>query len=245
MNSAGIGALYYLAPIYMGLRMLDLFSGTHSVGRVACELGFSVTSLDLCDASICCDVLAWDYTAYEPGYFDVIWASPCCRTFSTVRRSNIGRNGYTREGLEADMSNIGLPILRKTEEIIAYLKPKLWYLENPQTGLMKNFIDPSIPFYDVDYCKYTDWGYRKRTRIWYGGDFTPDFTPRVCRKDCGYVENNRHVKDVTGSAKGRNNTGQGGGNNRAPRYKIPSVLVTELLSQPSLNANLQLHKDNQ
>ena len=225
--------------------MLDLFSGTHSVGRVACELGFSVTSLDLCDASICCDVLAWDYTAYEPGYFDVIWASPCCRTFSTVRRSNIGRNGYTREGLEADMSNIGLPILRKTEEIIAYLKPKLWYLENPQTGLMKNFIDPSIPFYDVDYCKYTDWGYRKRTRIWYGGDFTPVFTPRVCRKDCGYVENNRHVKDVTGSAKGRNNTGQGGGNNRAPRYKIPSVLVTELLSQPSLNANLQLHKDHQ
>ena len=227
------------------MKLLDLFSGTHSVGRVACELGFSVTSLDLCDASICCDVLAWDYTAYEPGYFDVIWASPCCRTFSTVRRSNIGRNGYTREGLEADMSNIGLPILRKTEEIIAYLKPKLWYLENPQTGLMKNFIDPSIPFYDVDYCKYTDWGYRKRTRIWYGGDFTPDFTPRVCRKDCGYVENNRHIKDVTGSAKGRNNTGQGGGNNRAPRYKIPSVLVTELLSQPSLNANLQLHKDNQ
>ena len=227
------------------MRMLDMYAGTHSVGRVACELGLSVTSLDLRDASICCDVLAWDYTAYEPGYFDVIWASPCCRTFSTVRRSNIGRNGYTREGLEADMSNIGLPILRKTEEIIAYLKPKLWYLENPQTGLMKNFIDPSIPFFYVDYCKYTDWGYRKRTRIWYGGDFTPDFTPRVCRKDCGYVENNRHVKDVTGSAKGRNNTGQGGGNNRAPRYKIPSVLVTELLSQPSLNANLQLHKDHQ
>jgi hypothetical protein len=23
-----------------------------------------------------------------------------------------------------------------------------------------------IPFYDVDYCMYSDWGYKKRTRIW-------------------------------------------------------------------------------
>ena len=109
---------------------------------------------------------------------------------------------------------------------------------------MKNFIDPAVPFYDVDYCKYTDWGYRKRTRIWYGGEIIPVFTPRVCKKDCGYVVDNRHVKDVTGSAKGRNNTGQGGGNNRAPRYKIPSVLVTELLSQPSLDANLFVHQNS-
>ena len=231
--------------MYMGLRMLDLYSGTHSVGRVASALGYSVTSLDLRDASINCDVMSWDYTVYEPGHWDVIWSSPPCETFSTVRRSNVGRNGYTREGMEQDMMERGVPLLRKTEEIIAYFKPTLWYIENPQTGLMKNFIDPAVPFYDVDYCKYTDWGYRKRTRIWYGGKIIPVFTPRVCKKDCGYVVDNRHVKDVTGSAKGRNNTGQGGGNNRAPRYKIPSVLVTELLSQPSLDANLQLCENSQ
>ena len=54
----------------------------------------------------------------------------------------------------------GVPILRKTEEIIQYFEPRLWFIENPQTGKMKDFIDPSVNFYDVDYCKYTDWGYR-------------------------------------------------------------------------------------
>ena len=207
--------------------MLDLYSGTHSVGRVAQELGYNVTSLDLQGADIECNVLEWNYTDYEPGYFDIIWASPPCETFSTVRRSNIGRNGYTHESIEKDMLERGVPILRKTEEIIKYFEPKLWFMENPQTGKMKDFVDPSINFYDVDYCKYSDWGYRKRTRIWTN---KTDFIPKVCHKDCGYVKDNRHIMNVTGSAKGRRNLGQGGGNNRAPRYKIPAALITELLT---------------
>ena len=56
--------------------LLDLFSGTHSVGKVARELGYDVVSLDLADATICCDVLQWDYSVYPVGYFDVVWASP-------------------------------------------------------------------------------------------------------------------------------------------------------------------------
>ena len=214
------------------MRLLDLFSGTHSVGKIAKCKGFEVTSLDLDDADICCDILEWDYTQYPPGYFDVIWASPPCNTFSRVRRCNVGRNGFTHESIQFDMMNIGVPILRKTEEIIEYFKPTLWYIENPQTGLMKDFINVNFPFFDVDYCKYTDWGYRKRTRIWYGGTIHNvfNFKPRVCKKDCGYIVNGRHIKDVTGSKKGRNNTGQGGGNNRAPRYRIPPILVEELLS---------------
>ena len=120
-----------------------------------------------------------------------------------------------------------VPILRKTEQIIKYFEPKLWFMENPQTGKMKDFVDTSTNFYDVDYCKYSDWGYRKRTRIWTN---KTDFIPKVCHKDCGYVKDNRHIMNVTGSAKGRRNLGQGGGNNRAPRYKIPAALITELLT---------------
>ena len=186
-----------------------------------------MTSLDLHGADINCDVLTWYYKSYPPNYFDVIWASPPCETFSTVRRSNIGRNGYTHESIEKDMLERGVPLLRRTEEIIQYFKPKLWFMENPQTGKMKDFVDPSINFYDVDYCKYSDYGYRKRTRIWTN---KADFIPKLCQKDCGYVKDNRHIMNVTGSAKGRQNKGQGGGNNRAPRYKIPASLVKELLS---------------
>ncbi len=103
-------------------RLLDLFAGTHSVGSLARELGFEVTSLDLCDADVCCDVLEWDYkSAFEPKHFDVIWASPPCDTFSHMRQSLIGRHGYSAESLQTDIEERGLPLLYKTLEIIDYL----------------------------------------------------------------------------------------------------------------------------
>ena len=115
--------------------MLDLFSGTHSVGNVARTLGFEVVSLDLVDASICCNVCNWDYRATFPvNHFDVIWASPPCDTFSHARFKNIGRHGITRESIETDILNVGVPLLRKTEEIIDYFQPKYYFIENPDSG---------------------------------------------------------------------------------------------------------------
>ena len=229
------------------MRLLDLFSGTHSVGKVARALGYEVVSLDLSDATICCDVCVWQYDVFPRGHFNVIWASPPCDCFSSLKRCNIGRFGITADTIANDISNTGLPILRKAQEIIEYFQPEQWFIENPKTGYMKDYIDKAIPFYDVDYCKYTDWGYRKRTRIWHKAP-VPNFTPRLCNKDCGYVENGRHLIDVTGSKKGRNNKGQGGGNNRAPRYRIPPVLIEQLLSpyiskQPE-HADLCVHQDS-
>ena len=66
--------------------------------------------------------------------------SPPCNTFSSSRRRNIGRFGYTKESVEADMLTKGVPLLRRTEEIIDYLRPRLYFIENPQTGRMKDFI---------------------------------------------------------------------------------------------------------
>ena len=58
------------------MRVLDLFSGTHSVGKVASALGYEVVSLDLSDATICCNILEWEYkTAFSVGYFDIIWGA--------------------------------------------------------------------------------------------------------------------------------------------------------------------------
>ena len=67
------------------MRLLELFSGTKSVGRAFEALGWEVTSLDA-DAttrpSICADIREWDYRTYPPGHFDLIWASPVCTEFS-------------------------------------------------------------------------------------------------------------------------------------------------------------------
>jgi hypothetical protein len=34
-----------------------------------------------------------------------------------------------------------------------------------------------LSYYDVDYCAYSDWGYKKRTRIW----TNKNFTPKLCQ----------------------------------------------------------------
>ena len=58
-------------------------------------------------------------------------------------------------------------LVLKTLEIIDYFNPEYWFIENPATSKMKDrpFMKDK-PFYLVDYCMYSDWGYRKRTRIW-------------------------------------------------------------------------------
>ena len=47
------------------MKLLELFSGTGSVGRVARVFGFSVISLDLKNANSNEDTLQWDYKKYE------------------------------------------------------------------------------------------------------------------------------------------------------------------------------------
>ena len=63
------------------MRLLELCSGTKSVGNVAEILGYEVTSLDLKNADINTDILNWDYTTYEPKHFDFVWASPPCTEY--------------------------------------------------------------------------------------------------------------------------------------------------------------------
>ena len=141
-----------------------------------------VISLDLAKADINIDIMEWDYKQYPPGYFHVVWASPCCTCFSNLKRCNIGRFGITAESIEADISNIGLPMLRRTEEIIKYFKPKFYFIENPQTARTKDYValNPG-DFFDVDYCMYGK-PFRKRTRIWTN---LKSFEPLLCDKNCG------------------------------------------------------------
>ena len=57
----------------MGPRLLELFSGTGSVGRAFTALGWDVVSVDLdprANATYCCDIAEWDYTCV--GEVDVI-----------------------------------------------------------------------------------------------------------------------------------------------------------------------------
>lgn len=218
------------------MKVLELFSGTHSVGKVCKEKGWEVVSLDLDNADINIDILKWDYkNDYKEGDFDIIWASPPCHTFSALRRVHIGRKIkafgdeiVTGEMLDKDMKENGLSIVRKAEEIIEYFKPKYWFIENPQTGLMKKFMT-HLNHYDVDYCKYSDWGYRKRTRIWTNN---MEFIPKICCKDCDSIVNGKHRIDMAAK--------YSGGNNQKTlnlKYRIPPLLIKDLLEVVERKSN--------
>ena len=105
-------------------RLLELFSGTGSIGRAFAASGWEVVSVDLdpkFQPTICCDVMELDEAALR--HFDFVWASPVCTEYSRALTKR-PRN------LEA-----GDRLVLHTLEIIENLRPRWWAFENPQTGL--------------------------------------------------------------------------------------------------------------
>lgn len=182
----------------MVMRLLELFSGTGSVGNVFRSRGWEVVSLDSdpkTDATIVADILQWDYRAYPPGHFDCVWASPCCTHYSCARRgAKTPRNLFWADSL-----------VQRSLEIINYFQPEAWFIENPQTGLLKDrpFMT-GIPYTDCDYCCYCDWGYRKRTRIWNNKNLIGKMCPG--RGECTNMEGHRHKSTAQ---QGKNKTANG------------------------------------
>jgi len=255
------------------MKVLELFSGTHSIGKVAHKLGWEVVSLDRdlkgscpfgsdykSDLHIQEDIMTWDYKKdFNKGEFDIITASPVCLWWSRLRQTWIGRKlkgmtrNLTREDIENDIDKFGKPMVDKIFKILNYFKPKYWWIENPQTGRMKEYIN-NMYYYDVDYCKYSNWGYQKRTRFWTNIE---GFKPLVCKKDCeniitiptqegaihcGYKKlikgstrtlhkNPIGDKDKAKTKKKQSisvSNGIGGGSNTLERYRIPEKLIEEL-----------------
>ena len=153
-------------------RMLDLFSGTGSVGKAFEERGFEVISVDIdpqFKPTIVADVLAWNYRYhFKPGCFDVVFCSPPCANFSRAKTT-------APRDLES-----GDALVLKALEIVKYLKPKRWFLENPRSGLLPTRpYMRDIPYVDVDYCQFAPWGYQKPTRIW-GDNSIKNISTKVC-----------------------------------------------------------------
>ena len=171
------------------MNVLELFSGTHSIGKCCNALGWNPISVDLeLPATHECDIMDFDYKQYPKDYFSIVWASPPCTYYSSLQFCNLGRmirgEILTREIIEEKRKESDKLIL-KTLEIIDYFKPDLWFIENPQKGQLKDRdVVKDLPFYDVSYCMYSDWGYEKRTRIWTN---KKDWNNLICDKSgaCG------------------------------------------------------------
>ncbi len=49
-------------------------------------------------------------------------------------------------------------IVERALEVIRYLQPRYWFVENPRTGMLKDrrLLD-GVTFVDVNYCQFCDW----------------------------------------------------------------------------------------
>ena len=223
------------------MKVLELFSGTHSIGKVGKKYNYDITSLDrdlgesngdyTSNNHIKEDIMTWDYKQYPIGHFDLITASPVCLWWSILRSSWIGRQCksirpipkiITKEDLLEDIELYGKPMVDKVIEIIDYFNPKFWWIENPQTGKMKNYIEEKYPnyntFYDVYYCQYSDYGYKKRTRFWTN---IKGFKPKICDSKCkNLIEGTKRHKTQLGHTNHKTS--------KLDRYRIPEKLIEEL-----------------
>jgi hypothetical protein len=216
------------------MNVLELFSGTRSVGKCCDAIGWDSISVDfLLPADHNVDIMEFDYKQYPKDFFQVVWASPPCTNYSKLQDSWVGRMRkgviYTKEIQEEEMKEDDKLVL-KTLEIIEYFNPDRWYIENPWTGRLKErpFMK-DFNMYIVDYCMYSDWGYRKRTSIWTN---RMDFTPRICDKKCGNMVGSLHKTNLGNADRFKRanilNVNKYSGLSQHDRYRIPEELIFQL-----------------
>jgi hypothetical protein len=197
------------------IKVLELFSGTGSVGKVCKQLDWEVVSVDLLlPADHQVNIMDFDYKQYPKDYFNIVWASPPCTEYSKAKSQGI-----------RDIEGANKIVL-KTLEIINYFDCNYWFIENPQTGKLKDqTFMKDLPFVDCDYCMYGK-PYRKRTRIW----TNKKCNMLLCNKHCGSFKDGKHIGSCGcgGQGKGHTKSYSNKSYSLSEKYSIPEDLIFSL-----------------
>lgn len=212
------------------MKLLELFAGSRSVGKVAEAEGMEVFSVDWqkfdgIDLSIDIGTMTKADVPFVP---DVIWASPDCTTYSIAAcgtHRNKDRSGKTPYAKQCDVTNQHFINL-----ILSYVEDNpetIFFIENPR-GILRH-----MPFmakfkrHTVWYCQYGD-SRAKPTDIWTN---SKTWTPR---KEChnykydkqgNIVDPHCHHESARRGAK----TGTQGKKGSYERSVIPQQLCEEII----------------
>ena len=200
------------------MKVLELFAGSRSVGKISESLGMEVFSSDLTPFKgihYPVSILDFDVTKvpFQP---DVIWASPPCTGFSVAAIGHHWAGGKGAYIPKTDTARLGIELVKKTIEVIEHFNPTYWFIENPRGVLRKMPFMEGYKRNTVTYCQYGD-ERMKPTDIWTNSDIW--IPKRMCKNGdpC-------HVAAPRGSR-----TGTQGRANAYERSKIPEELCLEIL----------------
>jgi len=172
------------------MKLLELFSGTGSVGRPWRENNHEVISVDIdprYQPEICEDILQLSYCKLP--IVDIVWASPPCDQYSRARTRGGPRNLVLADSL-----------VSKTIEIIKYfqtLNPDLiWFIENGDSTMLwtREVAKDLTNYVTLDYCCYDGPGYRKRTRIAHSDNIVWKPRSPCDPKSCQQCIDGKHIK---------------------------------------------------
>ena len=204
------------------MRLLELFSGTKSVSKIAKSLGWETISLDIdpkFSPDLCMDVMDFDYTQFPKNHFSFVWASPDCRAYS-VARSNAK---IPREEAMA-ASDV---LVEKTQQIINYFSCA-YCIENPASSrLWKREVAAGLQCITTSYCSF-GYPYRKNTNLANNFGLILPVCPGIGQ--CPQMIGSRHIEHAqrgSGGAVPRDHTTD-------ELHTIPEGLLREMFRQ--LNA---------
>ena len=204
------------------MKVLELFAGSRSIGKVADELGYEVFSVDINNFEGIDLVKDIEFLTKEdiPFIPDVIWASPPCTTYSIAAISHHRDMGKPKTDFAEKSDRLVLNTLKLIKEYNCK-----YFIENPRGYLRKMEFMLGIPKTTVWYCTYGDIR-AKPTDIWTNHIYSlfneNGWKPRpMCFNG---NTNCQHQPAPRGSR-----TGTQGMKNNYERSKVPYELCKEIL----------------
>ena len=179
------------------MRILDLFAGTGSATQAFTDAGHQVVTVEW-DNRFSPDITMDVLNIEAVGYYDFIWASPPCTTFSVASIGTHWGGGKRAYQPRTPAALHAIDLVEHTRILIERAQPRWWIVENPRGVLRKLNILP--PPTTVWYCQYGD-ERAKPTDLF--GDLPKRFRPLSCRNGADdHVSAPRGAKTGTQGRKG-------------------------------------------
>jgi site-specific DNA-cytosine methylase len=207
----------------VNLKIVELFAGSRSFGKVAEKQGYAVFSVDISQFSGIDLITDIEFLMPEQFPFipDIIWGSPPCTSYSIAAISS-HRNGTIAISEFAKKSD---RVIANTLKLINHFGC-IFYLENPVGMLRKMPFMRGIDRTTITYCSYGDTR-MKPTDIW-SNNIADIFNKKGWqpRPKCY----NGNIKCQHESAPRGSKTGTQGRKNNYERSKIPEQLFIDILN---------------